>query len=169
MQACTLSAVAFPCPRDAGFLQVEAPLRPFKVIQCDAAVQLSKTLGENQIRPGHLLAVNSMLCCAEACCAVLCHAARAALPLCHREAEFLQVQAPLRPFKVVQYDAAVQLWQDLRWKLDQAMTLSGNENAGVWKTFWSAHQRFFKLLCIDLKLETVLAEVSTGKGGTLSC
>jgi hypothetical protein len=39
------------------------------------------------------------------------------------------------------------------------MVLSGSENAGVWKTFWSAHQRFFKLLCIDLKLETVLAEV----------
>jgi hypothetical protein len=29
----------------------------------------------------------------------------------------------------------------------------------VWKTYWSAHQRFFKLLCIDLKLETVLAQV----------
>jgi hypothetical protein len=76
-----------------------------------------------------------------------------------REAEFLQVEAPLRPSKVVLYDAAVQVWQEVRWKLEQAMALSGSENAGVWKTYWSAHQRFFKLLCIDLKLETVLAEV----------
>jgi hypothetical protein len=29
----------------------------------------------------------------------------------------------------------------------------------VWKTFWAAQQRFFKLLCIDLKLDSVLQEV----------
>jgi hypothetical protein len=85
-----------------------------------------------------------------------------------REAEFHQVEAPLRPAKILQYDAAVQLWTDLRYKLDQALALSGVEGSGVWKTFWSAHQRFFKLLCIDLKLEAVLAEVGAmgmGWGG----
>jgi hypothetical protein len=89
-----------------------------------------------------------------------------ALCYCHcREAEFLQVEAPLRPSKVQLYDASVGVWADLRAKLEQAMALSSSENGGVWKTFWSAHQRFFKLLCIDLKLETVLAEVGGGGGG----
>lgn len=79
----------------------------------------------------------------------------------HRDAEFLQVEAPLSPAKVQQYDTAVALWSDLRSKLQQAMNLSSNSgdggsgggggagsgggSAGVWKTFWSAHQRFFKV------------------------
>jgi hypothetical protein len=93
---------------------------------------------------------------------MLCHAVLCFV-MC-REAEFHQVEAPLRPAKVLQYDAAVQLWTDLRYKLEQALAQSGVEGSGVWKTFWSAHQRFFKLLCIDLKLEAVLAEVGREGG-----
>lgn len=59
----------------------------------------------------------------------------------------------------------VGLWHELRLKLEQAQAQAGSEAAGVWKTYWSAHQRFFKLLCIDLKMETVLAEVGFGGGG----
>lgn len=76
-----------------------------------------------------------------------------------RQAEFLQVEAPLSPHKVAQYDAAVDLWQQLRVQLDLALQLAGNSNRDVWKMFWAAQQRFFKLLCIGLKLDTVIAEV----------
>jgi hypothetical protein len=60
---------------------------------------------------------------------------------------------------VQQYDAAVVLWQQLRVQLEQALQLTGSNNNGVWKLFWAAQQRFFKLLCIGLKLNTVIAEV----------
>ena len=42
--------------------------------------------------------------------------------------------------------------QDLRLALGecQQLTLSGKND--IWKAYWSAHQRFFKLLCISLKV-----------------
>jgi hypothetical protein len=83
----------------------------------------------------------------------------------HRQAEFLQVEAPLSPAKVAQYDAAVALWQNLRSKLEAALQLAGIDKRDVWKTFWAAQQRFFKLLCVGLKLDTVIAEV----GRVLRC
>ncbi len=45
------------------------------------------------------------------------------------------------------------LWvlQDLRWDLSQALELTGAQSRDVWKLFWSAQQRFFKLLCISMK------------------
>lgn len=81
--------------------------------------------------------------------------------LLYRQAEFLQVEAPLNPSKVRQYAAAVALWQALRVKLEVALQLAGNEKRDLWKTFWAAQQRFFKLLCIGLKLDAVIAEVSS--------
>eukprot|EP00878_Enallax_costatus_P032695 GHUV01035950.1.p1 GENE.GHUV01035950.1~~GHUV01035950.1.p1 ORF type:complete len:643 (+),score=180.98 GHUV01035950.1:954-2882(+) len=78
--------------------------------------------------------------------------------LSFRQAEFLEVEAPLVPDKVAQYDAAVALWQQLRVQLELALQLAGNSNRDVWKMFWAAQQRFFKLLCIGLKLDTVIAE-----------
>jgi hypothetical protein len=76
-----------------------------------------------------------------------------------RQAEFLQVEAPLSPAKVAQYDAAAALWQNLRSKLEAALQLAGIDKRDVWKTYWAAQQRFFKLLCVGLKLDTVIAEV----------
>uniref|UniRef100_A0A383VKE6 UBA domain-containing protein n=1 Tax=Tetradesmus obliquus TaxID=3088 RepID=A0A383VKE6_TETOB len=78
--------------------------------------------------------------------------------LSFRQAEFLQVEAPLSPAKVAEYDAAVALWQSLRSKLEMALQLAGVDKRDVWKTYWAAQQRFFKLLCVGLKLDTVIAE-----------
>jgi hypothetical protein len=36
---------------------------------------------------------------------------------------------------------------------------SGGGGGDVFKLFWSAHQRFFKLLCVSLKIPTVVEEV----------
>lgn len=43
-----------------------------------------------------------------------------------RQADFLQVEAPLTPAKVGQYDEAVAVWQELRASLEQALVLAGD-------------------------------------------
>lgn len=57
------------------------------------------------------------------------------------------------------YDSAVALWQLLRAKLEEGLALAGISSKDVWKTFWSAQQRFFKLLCVSLKVR--------GRAGTV--
>ncbi|KAF8066309.1 strawberry notch-like protein [Scenedesmus sp. PABB004] len=113
--------------------------------------------------------------------------------LSFRQAEFVTAEAPLRPDLVRQYDAAVALWQQLRAALDLAApTLAaaagggagaeggaaggaGGGGAGggkrpgdVMKAYWSGHQRFFKLLCIGLKLDTVIAEAKAALAAGMS-
>ena len=44
------------------------------------------------------------------------------------------------------------LLQDLRASLHQALDLTGAQNRELWKPFWAAQQRFFKLLCISMKV-----------------
>ena len=49
------------------------------------------------------------------------------------------------------YDDAVSLWQDLRMGLAAALVKTNTTNRELWKPFWSAQQRFFKLLCVSMK------------------
>ena len=42
--------------------------------------------------------------------------------------------------------------QDLRSKLVDALDATNTVSREVWKSFWSAQQRFFKLLCISMKV-----------------
>lgn len=42
--------------------------------------------------------------------------------------------------------------QDLRSKLVEALEATNSVSREVWKSFWSAQQRFFKLLCISMKV-----------------
>ena len=44
--------------------------------------------------------------------------------------------------------------QDLRVKLVDALLATNTSSNEVWKPFWSAQQRFFKLLCISMKVRT---------------
>jgi len=41
--------------------------------------------------------------------------------------------------------------QDLRARLLEAGELTGTTSRDVWKPYWAAQQRFFKLLCISMK------------------
>lgn len=50
--------------------------------------------------------------------------------------------------------------QDLREKLSQALELTGIQSREVWKPFWAAQQRFFKLLCISMKVSLPLQSTS---------
>lgn len=50
------------------------------------------------------------------------------------------------------YDAAVGVWQELRLRLGWALDKTNTSSRDVWKSFWAAQQRFFKLLCVSLKV-----------------
>lgn len=50
------------------------------------------------------------------------------------------------------YDASARLWTTLRAHLADALALCGVPGRDVWRVFWSAQQRFFKLLCVSLKV-----------------
>ncbi|KXJ14796.1 protein strawberry notch homolog 1 [Exaiptasia diaphana] len=57
------------------------------------------------------------------------------------------------------YDAAVQLWVDAREKFEKAadmMDADSKLKKTMWGQFWSAHQRFFKYLCIASKVKAVV-------------
>ncbi|XP_057295690.1 protein strawberry notch homolog 1-like [Hydractinia symbiolongicarpus] len=68
------------------------------------------------------------------------------------------------------YDASVKLWLDARTKFEEAANLVGLDGKGrktMWGQFWSAHQRFFKYLCIAAKVgkAVIIAKeaIETGK------
>ena len=44
--------------------------------------------------------------------------------------------------------------QDLRVGLVDALEATNTTSREVWKSFWSAQQRFFKLLCISMKVRS---------------
>ncbi|KAL4431062.1 hypothetical protein ABPG75_006318 [Micractinium tetrahymenae] len=77
--------------------------------------------------------------------------------LSFREAEFSELECRLSAAQVAAYDAAAQLWQDLRNALVIAVAATGAK-ADVWKPFWAAQQRFFKLLCVSMKVGSVVKE-----------
>ncbi|KAK9798140.1 hypothetical protein WJX73_007295 [Symbiochloris irregularis] len=78
--------------------------------------------------------------------------------LSFRDAEFTELECKLTAQQISMYDGAVLLWQDLRTALVTALELTGSKSREVWKPYWSAQQRFFKLLCISIKVPTVVRE-----------
>ncbi|XP_070205689.1 protein strawberry notch homolog 1-like [Littorina saxatilis] len=71
-------------------------------------------------------------------------------------------EIPLEPaFKKV-YDDAVELWVEARAMFQKAADLIQAEHRmrkSMWGQFWSAHQRFFKYLCISAKVSHCVAIV----------
>lgn len=55
------------------------------------------------------------------------------------------------------------MWlQDLRQNLVAALDRTGTTSRDVWKSYWAAQQRFFKLMCVSFKVSYhVIAEVRT--------
>lgn len=76
--------------------------------------------------------------------------------LSFRCTEFVEVEVALDEKQIEMYDAAVDVWTDIRRNLSELVALY----VGVrdpWRPFWSAQQRFFKLLCVSLKVPTVVS------------
>ena len=74
-----------------------------------------------------------------------------------KSAEFCTLEADLSANDERAYDAAVAFWNVLREEVGAALELTDGSNR-VMQQYWSAHQRFFKQLCISMKLPTVIAE-----------
>ena len=74
---------------------------------------------------------------------------------CCRQAEFMELQCNLTAEQRAVYDAAVGLGQGLRQGLSAALVQTNTTSRELWKPFWSAQQRFFKLLCVSLKVTAV--------------
>lgn len=68
-------------------------------------------------------------------------------------------EIPLSKEFINVYDEAVRLWVDARAKFQQAVELIDGEQRmkkTMWGQFWSAHQRFFKYMCIAAKVKHVV-------------
>ncbi|XP_061118634.1 protein strawberry notch homolog 1 isoform X1 [Conger conger] len=79
-------------------------------------------------------------------------------------------EVPLTQGYIKMYNKAVRLWVCAREKFQQAANLMEAEQRmkkSMWGQFWSAHQRFFKYLCIASKVRRVVElareEVKNGK------
>uniref|UniRef100_A0A1A8GCW5 Protein strawberry notch homolog 1 n=1 Tax=Nothobranchius korthausae TaxID=1143690 RepID=A0A1A8GCW5_9TELE len=79
-------------------------------------------------------------------------------------------EVPLTQQYVKMYNKSVKLWVSAREKFQQAANLMEAEQRmkkSMWGQFWSAHQRFFKYLCIASKVRRVVQlareEVQNGK------
>uniref|UniRef100_A0A096LTX0 Protein strawberry notch homolog 1 n=1 Tax=Poecilia formosa TaxID=48698 RepID=A0A096LTX0_POEFO len=79
-------------------------------------------------------------------------------------------EVPLTQQYVKMYNKSVRLWVSAREKFQQAANLMEAEQRmkkSMWGQFWSAHQRFFKYLCIASKVRRVVQlareEVQNGK------
>jgi hypothetical protein len=66
------------------------------------------------------------------------------------------VQPLGRHMQAAVYNCAAAMWQRTRSELATAMSLTGAGN-DIWRTFWAAQQRFFKLLCVSMKVPSVAA------------
>ncbi|CAG05292.1 unnamed protein product, partial [Tetraodon nigroviridis] len=79
-------------------------------------------------------------------------------------------EVPLSQKYISMYNKSVKLWVRAREKFEQAANLIDAEprmKKSMWGQFWSAHQRFFKYLCIASKVRRVVQlareEVQNGK------
>ncbi|XP_062290482.1 protein strawberry notch homolog 1 isoform X2 [Scomber scombrus] len=79
-------------------------------------------------------------------------------------------EVPLTQKYIHMYNKSVRLWVSAREKFQQAANLMDAEQRmkkSMWGQFWSAHQRFFKYLCIASKVRRVVQlareEVHNGK------
>ena len=53
---------------------------------------------------------------------------------------------------MVHFTAVFSTLQNLRASLDQALEQTAVKKRVVWRQFWGTHQRFFKLLCVCMKV-----------------
>ena len=51
----------------------------------------------------------------------------------------------------------VRWWSKVKGELDSATTLVGTPKL-LWRAYWSAHQRFFKEMCICSKVDEVVSQ-----------
>lgn len=78
--------------------------------------------------------------------------------LSYKQAEFVTIEAPLTTEQKKMYDVAAKVWNELRKALESANRRCNSSNQRLWVQYWSAHQRFFKQLCMGMKVPTIVKE-----------
>ncbi|KAK3607117.1 hypothetical protein CHS0354_014268 [Potamilus streckersoni] len=78
--------------------------------------------------------------------------------LSYKQAEFLTVESELTPEQTKMYDTAAHVWNELRKALESAVVRTDTSNRSTWSQFWSSHQRFFKQLCMGMKVPFIIKE-----------
>lgn len=78
--------------------------------------------------------------------------------LSFKQAEFVTVEAALSDDQIKMFDTAAHVWNELRKALESAMARTYCTNVRMWSQFWSSHQRFFKQLCMGLKVPVIVKE-----------
>jgi hypothetical protein len=63
------------------------------------------------------------------------------------------------------YDESVEVWRNIRKPLEVAMEKTGTPARDVMKLMWSTMQRFFKLLCVSMKVGSSHVAVCQHEGG----
>lgn len=81
--------------------------------------------------------------------------------LSYKQAEFSTVEIPLTEEQRKVYDTAAHVWNELRKALESAIVRTNYSGSRIWSQFWSCHQRFFKHLCIGMKIPTIVKEAQT--------
>jgi C-terminal domain on Strawberry notch homologue/P-loop containing NTP hydrolase pore-1 len=75
-------------------------------------------------------------------------------------AQFETLYVSLTPHQEHVYDQSVQWWNKCRAHLQTALTMlqQREQNAMIWRIFWSAHQRFFKEVAICAKVPVLVQD-----------
>lgn len=63
----------------------------------------------------------------------------------------MQMECELTEGQQACYDGAVEEWRSLRQAVTVAVERLGS-GQDVWKAFWATQQRFFKMMCVSLKV-----------------
>jgi len=80
--------------------------------------------------------------------------------LSFKDAEFEQHVVTLTKDQRKMYDDACGMISLIRSACIEAARRTGVEKKSIWSAYWSVHQRFFKLLCISMKVPEVIAKAN---------
>ncbi|XP_033761230.1 LOW QUALITY PROTEIN: protein FORGETTER 1-like [Pecten maximus] len=76
--------------------------------------------------------------------------------LSYKQAEFMTIEAALTKEQRKMYDTAAHVWNELRKALESALSRTDTQGGRMWAQFWASHQRFFKQLCMGMKVPSVI-------------
>ncbi|XP_065178274.1 uncharacterized protein LOC135808951 [Sycon ciliatum] len=74
------------------------------------------------------------------------------------DAEFENLERDLNKEQRAIYDQSAHVWNELRSAIGFAFSRTKTPVKRMWSLFWSAHQRFFKQLCLSMKVPSIVKE-----------
>ncbi|EDV27087.1 uncharacterized protein TRIADDRAFT_54670 [Trichoplax adhaerens] len=78
--------------------------------------------------------------------------------LSFESAEFHTVEINLTDEQIRVYNLSARVWQQLAEAIKKAISHTKSSASRIWTVYWSCHQRFFKQLCMSLKVPAIVRE-----------